>query len=452
MTRKHLSSFRFWLMPGMGVKRHVALAAAGTVLLVLGVAALILWIFGGDRQTLSEPIENILVGDPWLRWGAWLAGLLTLAGLAVAVTAVRSLNRSLLSHWFPRPSDAAGVLYRELRLSRGPRIVALGGGTGLSLVLRGLRTHSSNLTAIVSVADDGGSSGRLRKAFHMPAPGDLSDCLAALSDRDQELGKLLQYRFERGEELQGHTFGNLLITTLTEVQGDFGLAIDTLNSLLNLDGRVYPASIEPVSLVAHKQDGAVVRGESAFRSVPGPICSVSLEPAGTKAFPQILPQLEQADVVLLGPGSLFTSTLPPLLVPEVRTALQVSGAPLVYLCNMMTEAGETDSFTAFDHVRVLKEHLGRYPDLVLINSRPVDPARLEAYRDEGAEPVQFDPEPFREAGVSWVLLELLAPGAQVRHDADLLADWLNAYARRTPSARARLRSRPFSAAARTADQ
>jgi uncharacterized cofD-like protein len=437
VTRQQLNSFRFWLMPGMGVKRHVALAALGTVLLVVGVAALILWLFGSERQSLSDPIENILISDPWLRWGIWLAVLIAIAGLAVAVLAVRSLNRSLLSHWFPRPSDAAGVLYQQLRLSRGPWIVALGGGTGLSLLLRGLRVHTSNLTAIVSVADDGGSSGRLRKAFHMPAPGDLTDCLAALSDRDQELGKLLEYRFERGEELQGHTFGNLLITTLTEVQGDFGLAVDTLNSLLNLDGRVYPASIQPVSLVALKADGSTVHGESALRGVAGPVRSVRLEPPDVRAFPQIIPQIRDADVVLLGPGSLFTSTLPPLLIPEVREALLASQAPLVYLCNMMTEAGETDSFTAFDHVRVLQEHLGRYPDVVLVNSRPVEPARLEAYLDEGAGPVVFDPEPVREAGVSVVRLELLAPGAQVRHDADVLARWLNEYARHPD----RLRSR-----------
>lgn len=429
MTKEKLNSLRFWLMPGMGVKRHVAAAAAGTVVLVIGVVALILWLLGGDRQGLSDPIEDVLVSDSWLLWGAWIAGLVSLAGAAVAVLAVRSLNRSLLSHWFPRPSDAAGILYRQLRLSRGPRIVALGGGTGLSLLLRGLRIYSSNLTAVVSVSDDGGSSGRLRKAFQMPAPGDLSDCLAALSDRDQELGKLLQYRFERGAELQGHTFGNLLITTLTEVQGDFGLAVDTLNSLLHLDGRVYPASVQPVSLKAVKRTGQVINGESALRETPGPLKSVSLEPADAAAFPQIIPQIAQADLILLGPGSLFTSTLPPLLLPEIREAVLASPAPLVYLCNIMTEAGETDSFTAFDHVQTVFEHLGRYPDVVLVNSRLIDAARLEAYRNEGAEPVQLDAERFREAGVPFVLLELLAAGTQVRHDSDALARWLIDHAR-----------------------
>lgn len=429
MPKQRFTS-RFWLMPGMGVKRHVAFAALGAIMLVAGVAAAFLWLLGIDRQGLSDPIENVLVSEAWLSWGIWPASLVALAGLYLGVTAVGRLNRSLLSHWFARPGDAAEVLYRQLRLSKGPHIVALGGGTGLSLLLRGLRAHTANVTAVVGVADDGGSSGRLRKAFQIPAPGDLSDCLAALSDREQELGNLLQYRFQRGEELKGHTFGNLLITTLTEVQGDFGLAIDTLNSLLNLDGHVYPAAVQPVSLVAIKQDGHEVHGESAFRGDAGPIRRMRLEPPDVPAFPRIAPRLAEADLIVLGPGSLFTSTLPPLLIPEVQAALQAVRAPLVYVCNLMTEAGETDGFTAFDHVRVLQEHLGRYPDVVLVNSRPVAAARLEAYREERAESVLLDAEAFRNAGVTYILLDILAGGSQVWHDTEALAVWLVGYARK----------------------
>src|SRR5690554_1494887 len=263
----------------MGVKRHVTLAVGGGVLLVIGVTLAILWLFAGDRELLSDPIENILVGAPWESFGIWVSIAIILLGIVITVQAVARLNRSLLSHWLERPSEAAEVLFQELRLSRGPRIVALGGGTGLSMLLRGLRGHTSNVTAVVSVADDGGSSGRLRQDFDMPAPGDLSDCLAALSDRDKELGKLLQYRFVRGKELSGHTFGNLLITTLTEVQGDFGAAIDALNSLLDLKGRVYPAATQPVSLVAVKDGGVEVTGESSLREVAGPVRQLRIEPA-----------------------------------------------------------------------------------------------------------------------------------------------------------------------------
>lgn len=418
-------------MPGMGVKRHVFLAVGGGVLLLVGTVLLILWLLAGDRQAISEPIEAVLVSSLWERSGLWLALAVLVTGIVTAVSAVGRLNRSLLSHWTDRPSDAAEVLFEELKLARGPAIVALGGGSGLSMLLRGLRGHTSNLTAVVSVADDGGSSGRLRQEFDMPAPGDLSDCLAALSDRDQELGKLLQYRFVRGSQLKGHTFGNLLITTLTEVQGDFGAAVDTLNSLLHLKGHVYPATTKPVSLVALKDDGVEVRGESALRLVPGGIRELRIEPPDVSTLPQVPELIMQADTVVLGPGSLFSSTVPPLLVPGVREALLATPAPLVYICNIMTEAGETDGLDAFGHVRALEQHLGRWPDVVLVNATPLDGERLQAYALEQAEPVTYDPAAFRDAGVRAVELGLLAEGPQAYHDAGVLADWLVSFARRT---------------------
>jgi len=427
VNRRPLGSFRLWLAPGMGVKRHVSLASLGLVLLVTGVIGAILWGFAGDRQVISDPIEEVLVSDAWETWGIWVSLAVAIAGLWTAVAAVRRLNRSLLSHWLDRPSDVAEVLHRELILSKGPHVVALGGGTGLSMLLRGLRAHSSNLTAVVSVADDGGSSGRLREAFDMPAPGDLSDCLAALSEADQELGRLLEYRFERGAELQGHTFGNLLITTLTEVEGDFGRALEALNSLLQLRGRVFPAATQPVSLVANKAHGVEVRGESALREVPGVVTGIRIEPSDIGTPPGVINAIANADVIVLGPGSLFSSTIPPLLVDGVRSALLASPAPVVYFCNIMTEAGETDGMTAFDHVQALHDHLGAWPDVVLVNSQPLDPGRLEAYGAEGAEQVAFDAAPFDAAGVKYVLTDLLVDGAQAYHDSAVLAAWLTRY-------------------------
>ncbi len=433
MTRRppweKFSSLKLWLMPGMRVKRHVTLAVVGGVLLVIGVTLLILWLFAGDREVLSKPIEAVLVSSPWERWGIWLGLAVTLAGIVTAVAAVGQLNRSLLSHWLERPSEAAEVLFQELTLSRGPKIVALGGGTGLSMLLRGLRSHTSNLTAVVSVADDGGSSGRLRQEFDMPAPGDLSDCLAALSDRDRELGKLLQYRFVRGKELRGHTFGNLLITTLTEVQGDFGKAIDALNSLLDLKGRVYPAAVQPVSLVASKSGDVEVRGESSLRDVAGPVERLRIEPADVPTLPRVTAQLAAADVIVLGPGSLFSSTIPPILVAEVRDAVLASPAPLVYVCNIMTEAGETDGLNAFGHVRKLQEHLGAWPDVVVVNGQRLDESRRTAYELENAGPVSYDPAEFESQGLKYVVLDLLAGGEQAYHDSGVLAEWLLHYSK-----------------------
>jgi len=426
---KRLWSMRLWLAPGMGVKRYVSAAVIGSIFVLIGVVGAMLWLFSGSREVLSDPIEGLLVSNPWLRYGHLVSGVLVLGGLVTVISSIGRLNRSLLSNWMSRPHEAAQLLHRRLQLSKGPRIVAFGGGTGLSNLLRGLRAHSSNLTAVVTVADDGGSSGRLRVAFGMPAPGDLTDCFTALSDNEQELSRLMQYRFERGEELQGHTFGNLLITTLTEVEGDFGSAVKSLNGLLNLSGSVYPATTEPVSLVVTKESGEVVRGESAVRTAPGAVSSVEIEPEGAKALPEVIEAVERADVIVLSPGSLFTSTIPPLLVRETQQALRRTRAPLLYVCNIMTEAGETDGFDAFEHVQKITEHLGRAPDCVVVNRGTVDAARLRAYEAEGAQLVDPTPELLKEAEIELVQLDLVGSGPHAQHDAEALASWLADYCR-----------------------
>lgn len=419
--RRYLASLRYWLTPGMGVKRHVSVAASGAIVLSVGVALGALWLLGEGRQEASEPIEAVLSSGTWARWGGWAALAFSAVGATVMVAAVGRLNRSLLSNWMPRPFEAAEVLHRRLVLARGPHIVAIGGGAGLSSLLRGLRHHTANLTAVVAVSDDGGSSGRLRAAFGMPAPGDLADCLAALSDHEVALGRLLQYRFRRGAELEGHTFGNLLITTLTEVEGDFGEALRAVNRLLDLSGAVYPVTASPVVLHGVKADGAVVVGESRMRSHAGPMARVMIRPDRPEPLPEVLDAIAGADLVVVGPGSLFTSTIPPLLVPEVRETLRSSGARLAYVCNIMTEDGETNGFDAFDHVGVLAEHLGRAPDVVIVNDSPVDEARRAAYREERAEVVAIDPARFTAVGVRLERRALLGPGPLAQHDPGRLA-------------------------------
>ncbi|CAN5854568.1 YvcK family protein [soil metagenome] len=419
-----LKTMRLWLTPGMGVKRHVALAVVGTLLLVVAVVAGALWALAGNRQALSQPIENVLVSDLWQGFGGWLALVGALFGVTLAVIAIGRLNRSLLSNWMAQPRDAAMVLHKRLSLAKGPHIVAIGGGTGLSTLLRGLRHATSNLTAVVTVSDDGGSSGRLRTAFDMPAPGDLTDCLAALSDNELEVSRLLQYRFQRCDELAGHTFGNLFITTLTEVEGDFGKAIRVLNSLLNLTGAVYPVSPEPIALTVVKTGGERVMGESKVRTVGGAVAHAMIEPADPEVTPEVVGSLLSAQVVVLGPGSLFTSTLPPLLVPGVQQALLQTSARLVYICNIMTETGETDGFSVFDHVQVLFTALGRYPDVVVVNSTPVDAARVERYAEEGATVVACDLAQLEGLGIEVVSLPLLSDGPHAQHDAAALAQWL----------------------------
>ncbi|MCA9836667.1 MAG: uridine diphosphate-N-acetylglucosamine-binding protein YvcK [Trueperaceae bacterium] len=436
MLRKRLlrqaGIMRLWLIPGMRVKRYVSVAVIGTLLLVVGVILGVLWILQERRDVISTPLEEVLVSQGWHLWGGWISAFSVLIGLSLSISAVARLNRSLLSNWFPRPKEAAYVLSQRLSLAKGPKIVALGGGTGLSNLLRGLRNHSSNLTAVVTVSDDGGSSGRLRTAFNMPAPGDISDCLAALSDNESELSRLLEYRFLRGNELKGHTFGNLFITTLTEVEGDFGKAIRTLNALLNLTGAVYPATPEVVSLHAEKQSGEQVIGESNMRLVAGAVKKVSIEPSHPPPTPEVLNAIIEADAIILGPGSLFTSTLPPLLVPAIRRALQGTHAQIIYVCNIMTEAGETDGFSALDHVQAIYNHLGRYPDKVIVNGTPIDEARLMRYREENAEIVSFDSAAFEQLGIELLPLPILGSGPHAQHDSLALANWISTYAKRGP--------------------
>jgi uncharacterized cofD-like protein len=435
--RTGLDAWRLWLLPGMGVKRHVALAVVGAFVMVVGVVGGVLWWFNERRDTLAEPIENVLVSEPWQAVGGWTSLVFVVAGATIATAAVGRLNRSLLSNWMRRPQDAAELLYQRVRLGRGPKIVILGGGTGTSNLLRGLREHTSNLTAIVAVSDDGGSSGRLRKAFDMPAPGDLTDCLAALSSRESSLSRLLQHRFERGGELRGHTFGNLLITTLREFEGDFGQALRVLNELLDLAGAVYPATTEPVTLEVTKRDGRVVRGESAVREVEGPVRSVALVPSDPTTLPEVESAILEADLIVLGPGSLFTSTIPPLLVPGVRDALARASGLVVYVANIMTEAGETDGLDAFDHVQAVLEHGGRRPDVVIVNDAVLDEHRLARYAAERAEPVSLALARFAEAGIPVHGLPLLREGDLAQHDSARLAQ---ALVRLAKESRARVRA------------
>ena len=425
---QRMGNLRYWLTPGMGVKRHVALISFGVGVVLFAVLYGALWLWGNDH--VASPVEQAMTARRWWpQWGGWLALALLLTGSTLAITAVARLNRSLLSNFMPKPQDAAVLLHRRVSLARGPRIVALGGGSGLSNLLRGLRHYTSNITAVVTVSDDGGSSGRLREAFGIPAPGDLTDCLAALSDNELHVSRLLEHRYARGQELKGHTFGNLLITTLTEVEGDFAQAVRVLNSLLNICGAVYPVTTEATTLKVVKRSGQEVRGESNVRLVAGASERVMLEPATPALVPDVGLALAAADLIVLGPGSLFTSTLPPLLVPGSKQAVLDSSAPIVYVCNVMTEAGETDGFSAWDHVEALHRHLGRYPDWVVINTGEVNEERLERYRAEGAEVVPFNAEPFERAGIEVATLDLLSGGTQAGHDSDRLAHWLYTFSK-----------------------
>jgi uncharacterized cofD-like protein len=316
-------------------------------------------------------------------------------------------------------------------------IVAIGGGTGLPVVLRGLKQRLveeggngkgfGSLTAIVTVADDGGSSGRIRQDFQTLPPGDLRNCLVALGDEESAFGRALQYRFQEDGALQGHSLGNLLFAALTRIGEDALGAIEVLREVLAVRGMVLPATAAHVNLIAELEDGAMIQGEQAIGRANGRIQRLRLDPPGVPAFPACLTALRRADAVVIGPGSLYTSLLAPMLVPGMIEAVRESRAVKILVGNLMTQPGETTGFTGLDHVRAFGDHFGgSLFDAVLINRAPIPAVVRSRYASEGAEPVAWDPASMEEHGLIPVAGDLLATDDKVRHDPRKLADLLTA--------------------------
>lgn len=313
------------------------------------------------------------------------------------------------------------------------RIVALGGGTGLSALLRGLRDVSADLersgaappldlAAIVTVSDDGGSSGRLRRDFDILAPGDIRNCLVALAEDEALLGKLFQHRFRSGKGLEGHNFGNLFLTALTEVTGDFHQAVKLSSEVLAIRGRIFPSTLVNIKLEAEMRSGRSMLGETRITGSRDGIKHVRLRPRECEPVPEALEAIADADLITLGPGSLYTSIIPNLLVQGVSEAIRNSSAKTVYVCNMMWEPGETEGYSASDHLRAVVEHSGEgLADYVVINEAAAPPGALERYAETHSYPVANDADRVEEMGARVIGANLLAEGETVRHDPAKLA-------------------------------
>jgi len=345
-----------WLQPGLGVKRWLAMLVVAIALVGLGLATGLLSLYRIEPNPLHP---QLLTSIP----AGVVAGLLVAVGLASALMAMFRLNNSLLSPYVRAGRPVVDVVAAHRKLGRGPKVVAIGGGTGLSTLLRGLKKHTANLTAIVTMADDGGSSGRLRRSLGLPPPGDLRACLAALSNDEDLLTQLFQYRFLEGEELDGHSFGNLFIAALSGVTGSFDRGILEAGRVLSIRGRVLPSTLANIALVADKTpalsvQAVRVQGESRIPEVAGKIRRIFLEPPDPPAFPEAIHALLNADMIVIGPGSLYTSVLPNLLVPDIANAVRASRAFRVYVCNVATQQGETDRYDCLDHWTALSEHGG----------------------------------------------------------------------------------------------
>jgi uncharacterized cofD-like protein len=303
------------------------------------------------------------------------------------------------------------------------RVVAFGGGTGLPVLLRGLRDRVEDLTAVVTVADDGGSSGRLRQELGVAPPGDVRNCLVALAGR-RKLAEVFNYRFEGVGDLSDHSVGNLIIAALADMSGGFCEGVEQAARFLRIKGRVYPAATESLTLVVSHADGTITRGESVVREVGKAVSRVEIEPAEAAAPPGVISAIEEADVVVLSPGSLFTSTIPALLGTGVREALANFSGPVVYAANAMTQPGETVNFTVSDHLRALADHIGPVVTDVLVHSGPLPEELVARYHAEGAAPVEIDREEIGKLGARLREAVLLSKRAEagVRHDPDRLAE------------------------------
>ena len=405
-----------WLLPGLGVKRWLVLAVLGAALFVNGVSRYLT--DEGTSLRINEFVDW-LVADffppGYLSWGFMITG-----ALLVALGIWRWLN-AIVTAVAPYGTENVIDAIRERQLNRGYRIVAVGGGTGLSTMLRGLKRITTNLTAVVTVSDDGGSSGRLQKELGVLPPGDIRNCLVALADDEALVTELFRYRFQEGEGLTGHSFGNLFLAAMTGVTGNFDEAIKVSSRVLNVKGRVLPSTLAVARLVARLSDGRVVEGESRITEARGTIEEVSLDPPFAAPLDEVIAAIREADAIILGPGSLYTSIMPNLLVDRIGREIEASSAVKVYVCNVMTQPGETDGYTASAHVRALLQGSGgKICDVVIVNDEL--PRKLrEAYAEEGQLPVAIDDEALRALGVKVVRANVISETVTVRHDSDRLA-------------------------------
>ena len=404
-----------WFYPGIGLKRWLLLGAAGAIVFIYSLIVLV-------GVLLSDDLLRG-VGLGWLVDRPYTTAVLAIDGIVVGGVAMAVGGRRAWA-WRRTNPETASEIRLSSQLARGPRIAAIGGGNGLAALLSGIKAHTSSITAVVTMADDGGSSGRLRRDMGLPPPGDIRNCLVALADDESLMSRLFQYRFADGG-LEGHSFGNLFVAALAEVTGDFERAVYESTRVLKVRGRVLPATLDDVVLHAQLEGGAQVSGESTITAADRLPRRVWLTPEQPHALPQAVEAVLHADMVVLGPGSLYTSVVPNLLIPAVRDALDRTRACVVYVCNVMTEPGETDGYTAADHLEALYRHgVTGMVDVVLVNDSPVTGESAAAYERAGAAPVVVDEDRLKTMGVKVTRAALARTGDLVRHDPVGLSDAL----------------------------
>ena len=393
-----------WFYPGIGIKRWVGLSALGVVLLIVGTA-------------------NLRSEEFWLI--QTLDALVVISGIIILILGIKRLMRSLIAIFVPasKGAELIDMLYQKKQLSRGPRVVTVGGGTGLSVLLSGLKNYTSNISAVVTVADNGGSSGRLRQQFDVLPPGDIRNCLVALADAPTLMRDLFQFRFDVNSEFSGHSFGNLFLTVMTRLTGDFEKAIKETSKVLALRGQVIPSTLADVTLVAHFSDGSVVIGEEQIPQARKLINRVNLTPEELLATPDAIKAIKEAQIIVLGPGSLYTSIIPNLLIKEITQAIVESEAIKVYVCNVMTQPGETDGYSVSDHIKALLKHShDQIMDYCVVNNGEVPGEVLKRYSQDNSLLVVNDRKKIEQLGVRVVEEDFsMIQDGVIRHDPEKLA-------------------------------
>ena len=407
-----------WLIPGLEVKRWFALIFLGSIMIVLGFMVL------ANVRPIYMTLELIRKAALILP-SNFLAAVFILIGGIIFFKGWQKTTLSIMDMDSSEGnSSVLEKLYRRRKLNKGAKIVAVGGGTGLSMLLRGIKKYTNNITAIVTVGDDGGSSGRLREEMGILPPGDIRNCIAALGDDEGLITELFQYRFKMGEGLEGHSFGNLFLTALCSITGDMVRAVKESSKVLNIRGVVLPATLDDMKLAAEFEDGRIIHGESNIPEAGGKIKTLFTEPSDCKALPEAIAAIKEADLIILGPGSLYTSVIPNLLVSGIAEAIVQAKARKIYVCNIMTQPGETTDYSVASHINALIKHAGnkKIVDAVLVNNSLPDNIS-EGYAKSGSIPVKLDMENIAPIGIEVVSQKLIQENKDglVRHSSNRVA-------------------------------
>jgi len=386
-----------WLYPGLRIKRWVLLLLIGVLLILFSSP----YVFK-EEHILLRAIHTFSFS----------------IGVIALISGIAYLIKSFFEALYPEKNkELIDIIYEKRFLAKGPKIVAIGGGTGLSTILEGLKEYTANISAIVTVADEGGSSGRLREEFGILPPGDIRNCLVSLAEAPQLMRDLFQYRFKEGNGIKGHSFGNLFITAMTQIVGSFEAAVKESSIVLAIRGRVLPSSLDKIQLKAVYSDGSEKIGEDKIPDEEKCIKRIHLLPQDAQPNPEALEAIREAEIIILGPGSLFTSIIPNLLIKEIADAVAQRDVMKLYICNVMTQHGETDGFTASDHLRMLLSHGGKgVVNCCLVSSGRLQYRLLVKYAQERSFPVVFDRERIRNMGIAIFEEDVVSKSNYLRHD------------------------------------